>query len=178
MGFSVGDTFPNVVLYDANGKPFETYKELEKGEAILLVSGSVSCPIARRKMPFVDSMQATFGDKIRTYIVYTIEAHPSDTVSPYRDSVWVTKANYKESVRITQARTFGERVDMAQYMADITELETPMLFDGPDNAYWYELGQAPVFAYLIRPDRVIAGYQKSLRNKEMSQCILNVHQDL
>lgn len=175
MGFGIGDTIPNVILYHENGRPFELYSALDKGQPILLVSGSFTCPIYRRKVSYIDYISDRFGDKIKTYVVYTIEAHPNDINSPYRDSIWVSPHNYKDKILVAQARTFGDRVTTAKEMVQHTGLETPLLFDGPDNEYWHRLGQAPVFAYLILPNRVIAGYQKTLRKREFSAYMESVY---
>ena len=110
-----GEDFPDAILYNHDGSPFLVSEELIKQDKIFLfISGSYSCPIFRREIPQIDSFRSKYGDSIKTYIVYTVEAHPQDVPSPYRDSVWLMDINRVQEVYIDQAKTFADRVKTAK----------------------------------------------------------------
>jgi len=86
-------------------------------------------------------------------IVYTLEAHPMDSVSPYSNEEWPLKySTDKEGNPVTQPSTYKERIDMAKKTIEDEGLNIPVLVDEMDNPIWCTYGQAPNIAYLIQTD--------------------------
>jgi hypothetical protein len=78
-----------------------------------------------------------------------VEAHPNVDKCPYRDSVWVTDQNRRDSVLYAQPVTYQQRVDLASTMRRNMDIQTPILIDNSNNDYWMHFGPAPNNAYLI-----------------------------
>lgn len=159
IGCRFGDYFPDITLYRADGSEFRILDQINKDKPLLLVAGSHSCPVFRRNIEYVDDLKAKFGDFMDVYFVYTVEAHPDNVPSPYRDSIWIHTDNYNEKVFISQDSDFQGRVKTAKKMRKKLRIKSEILFDGPDNAYWEEVGQMPNFAYLLRHNGKVVEYQ-------------------
>jgi hypothetical protein len=157
-GYNAGDTIPDFTLYTKDGKAVNIKSELEKGKPVLLVSGSYTCPIFRRKTGNLNQFNTDFGNRITPFIIYVVEAHPITDVSPYTESpgsVWVTADNENEGVLRRQPKTYGERRMIVQEVLNNKVIIPQILIDGPCNNWWTHFGPGAVLAYLINTDGVI-----------------------
>jgi len=151
LGVQVGDKIPDVTVYTADKKAV-TLSQIIQNKPIMLVSVSLTCPVARRKMPQLMNIITTFKDSISFYILYILEAHPAGSNSPYANREWVTDRNHKEGLIRKQPKTLSDRLALAQEFKELMDIRIPMFVDGIDNQAWEMLGQAPNFGLFIQPD--------------------------
>ncbi|MFZ2452382.1 MAG: deiodinase-like protein [Methylovulum miyakonense] len=70
-------TIPNIkVTTDKGG--ITTLYEMAKDKPLLLVTGSITCPMTISSLPLLNGLQANWGDRINMVLVYVREAHPGD----------------------------------------------------------------------------------------------------
>ncbi len=106
-------------------------------------------------------------------VVYTIEAHPAGSNSPYANREWTAAYSKDRSgAPVNQPDTFEERMGLARKVVSEEGLELPVLVDEMDNPVWCTYGPAPNIAYLIstegrialrQPWYDVAGMEKAIR---------------
>lgn len=170
LGMSRGMTVPDLILFSPEGEPFHLYGELRRGRPVVIFNASYTCDVSRNNLADIETIVHRFGKKADFYVVYTIEPHPADTVSPYsaKGEVWVADKNVQDSVEASQPRTYGERVHLAEQWRDKYQVDASVLVDGPDNYYWSTFGQAPNMAYVIEPNGTVFYKQAWFRAGELS----------
>ncbi len=157
-----GSVIPDFTLYNASGQAVHAAGILAQGKPMIVVGGSLTCNVFRRRIAEINSLQEKFGDRIALYVIYTVEAHPAIDVSPYTappGREWVPKANIDDDVLLRQPSTYGERKMLLSRLQSEWPLLPEVLIDGPCNEFWIHFGQAPNHAYLISPEgRVVASH--------------------
>jgi hypothetical protein len=172
LGYKKGQHVPNFILYTADGIPFRLDHELEKGKPIVLINGSYTCDVSRANLPAIKAITNKYKDTLNIVVVYTIEAHPADTASPYSyEKEWQAPDNIRDSISANQPNTYGERVALAQQWQEENQIIVPILIDSPDNVYWHFFGQAPNMAYLIEPGGTVYYKQSWFREEELEEQI-------
>jgi hypothetical protein len=116
---------------------------------VVLVTGSYTCPIFRQRLPALQRLYDRYRSRAHFYILYTVEAHPSGSPSPYSGKEWVTEENRKDQVLLPQPSSYEERAQLAYQCRQALLISIPTLIDDMDNAVWVQYGQAPNAAYLI-----------------------------
>jgi hypothetical protein len=154
-GYQVSDTVPDFTLYDYNGNAFNLHSALQTGVPVVLIAGSLTCPVYRGKIAEINQMAAVYGNQLQIFIVYTVEAHPIIDISPYSGTVWVTSQNQTQNILFRQPVTYGERKAMVDTMLSLYTINVPVLIDGPCNNWWLNYGPAPNNAYLIDTSGVV-----------------------
>ncbi len=154
-GYQVSDTVPDFTLYDYYGNAFNLHSALQTGVPVVLIAGSLTCPVYRGKIPEINQMAAVYGNQVQVFIVYTVEAHPIVDVSPYSGTVWITSQNQTQNILFRQPVTYGERKQMVDTMLSLYNINVPVLIDGPCNNWWLNYGPAPNNAYLINTSGVV-----------------------
>jgi hypothetical protein len=81
-GVLVDEIVPKITVYTLDGKP-APLSSTWKDKPALIVTASITCPIAKRSCPSLVFKEHDFGDQVNAVILYTIEAHPRDGRSPY-----------------------------------------------------------------------------------------------
>ncbi|MCX6153704.1 MAG: T9SS type A sorting domain-containing protein [Candidatus Kapabacteria bacterium] len=143
------DTFANdFKIYDLKGDSLVLSQKLAKGKPILLIAGSLTCPIFREKIPIINKVISIYGDKIQVYVIYVIEPHPTDT-SIYYGDINIPSENKKAGILFPQPLTYGQRKHLVDTMSYWCSLKAPVFIDGPCNEWWTMFGPAPNNAYLI-----------------------------
>ncbi len=105
-------------------------------------------------------LYAKYGDRIHFIIIYTVEAHPIGSPSPYSGREWPSSASTDtEGNPRTQPTTYQERLDLASEMIQEIGITMPVLIDEIDNPVWCTYGPAPDIAYLIDRDGIIVEKQ-------------------
>ena len=155
FGPNIDSLVDNIVLYDMVGNKFDLYDELKKGKPILLVLGSYTCPKFRFCMPTVNEVVTRFSDKISTFIIYSLEAHPHKDTSAYFGYVNPGKRNLTTNVLYNQPKTYGERIDMVNIMYKNIIPYAPILLDGINNEFLNYFGPSPNNAYFIDVDKKV-----------------------
>lgn len=149
-GLAAGDTAYDFKLYSLNGDSLVLSDKLAEGKPVLLIAGSLTCPVFLGKIPDINKVMLTYGDKVQVYVIYTVEAHPTDT-SVYTGNINIPAYNWNNNILFPQPTTYGERKHLADTMKYWywTNLNAPVFIDGPCNEWWLTYGPAPNNAYLI-----------------------------
>jgi len=135
-------------LYDLDGNSSRLSEALELGKPVLLISGSLTCPVFRERIPEINEMASVYGDNLTIFIIYTVEAHPT-TPSPYSGTVWLTLQNINENILHPQPTTYGERKNLVDTLMSNYQIDVPVLIDGPCNNWWLNYGTGANIAFLI-----------------------------
>jgi hypothetical protein len=154
-GYVVGTTVGDFKLYGMNGDSLTLSQALSSGKPVLLVSGSLTCPIFRNKIPVINQVVSTYSGVLDVYVIYTLEAHPTDT-SVYFGYVNITSQNQTDGILFPSPLSYGERKALVDTLLQRHSLTAPVFLDGPCNPWWKHFGPAPNNAYVIRPDGTVA----------------------
>jgi len=160
-----GDFVHDFKLYTLEGDSMQLSGALNDRKPVLLIGCNYTCFVFRGKIDLINNLQATYGDQIKIYLVYTVEAHPVIDVSPYFGVEAVGDQNYADGILYRQPTTYGERKAIVSDMLAAEEINVPVLIDNPCNVWWLNFGTAPNCAFLIDPDGYIFDSQNWL-NKE------------
>lgn len=177
LGYQKGEKVPDITLFSSNGDKFILSETLKTGKPLMLISGSYTCDVSRSNLPNVDALTKKYGDKLNIYLVYTIDAHPSDVVSPYspKNEIWVPRTNIRDKVKADQPKTYGERKALAAKWQQQYSIAAPVLVDSPANQFWLNYGQAPNMVYLLEPSGVVyykqVWFKKDGLDKAISELI-------
>jgi len=144
----VGEEAPALPLRDTVGREVELASLWEK-TPLVLMTGSHSCPAYRARAAGLQRLFERYGARAKFAVLYTVEAHPAGSVSPYSEQEWLTDENRRDGILLKQPATFEERARLASGSRTALKLEMPVLVDGMDNAGWEEYGNAPNACYLI-----------------------------
>ncbi len=147
-GYDIGETVNDFTLFDLNGNVFQLSTALALGKPVLLITGSLTCPIFRNELPRINTVFTTYAADVTTIIIYALEAHPTDT-SPYSSTVNVTNQNINQGVLFPQPTTYGERKALVDTLMQNLPVVPPVYIDGPCNEWWHNYGPAPQNAYLV-----------------------------
>lgn len=153
-GYQVGNSVADFKLYNLQGDSLILSEELQNHKPVLLIAGSLTCPIFRNKVPIINQVMATYGSSISVFVIYTIEAHPTN-ISVYSGNVNVTSQNTNEGVLFPNPLTYGDRKDMVDTLSDFVSLNAPIFIDGACNEWWNNFGPAPNNSYLIDTNGVV-----------------------
>lgn len=123
---------------------------------VLLQLGSHSCPVYRYRRFDVARLQREYGERVAFVVVYTIEAHPAGSKSPYRDREWLTNINRFTGTRVRQPETMEARIAQAAWSTAKLERRDLVVVDAIDDLTWRRYGAAPSAAFVIDTDGIIA----------------------
>ena len=176
LGYHQGDTVPDITLYSGEGQPFHLYAELHKGKPVMIINGSYTCDISRGNLPSINALSERVGKNIEVVMVYTIDAHPNDMMSPYSpdSDIWIPPNNIRDSISAQQPKTYGERVELSKAWIKENQIHVPVVIDKPDNEYWMEFGQAPNMCYIIDADGVVEYRQTWFDEKKLEEKIKHI----
>jgi hypothetical protein len=154
-GYAVGSTVADFKLYGISGDSLVLSQALGSGKPVLLVSGSLTCPIFRNKLSVLNQVVSAYAGLLDVYVIYTLEAHPTDT-SVYFGYINITSQNQTDGILFASPNTYGERKALADTLVQNYSLSAPLFLDGPCNPWWRNFGPAPNNAYVIRPNGTVA----------------------
>lgn len=123
-----GQQIPNVTVFNSDGEPIELY-DLCSDKPLLLVTGSITCPMTISAFPTMDQLQEKLGDKVNFALVYVREAHPAESYS--------------------QPETIEEKVRHASDLQRIYNTQWPVIVDDIDGPLHKALDVLPNSAHLI-----------------------------
>jgi len=96
-------------------------------------------------------LNGKYGEEVNFINIYTIDAHPAGSTSPYSDGEWTGRfSTDKEGNPVGQPLTYQERVEQASKTVIEAEI---------DNPVWCTYGPAPNIAYFIGTDGKIIAKQ-------------------
>jgi hypothetical protein len=179
LGIQKNQPVPDFTLFSEKGKAFNLARELKKGKPVVLVSGSYTCDVSRGNMESIKSFQKQFGRKASFYMVYTIDAHPNDTRSPYslEEKVWIAKDNVRDNIKAAQPKVYQQRVALAKRWITENSIDFPVLVDSPDNFYWKKFGQAPNMVYIITTGQTVFYKQAWFNKEKLVRQLESLHKD-
>ncbi len=125
-----GDSVPAFDLATVDGGRF-TSSDLG-ARPVLMVFGSLTCPVTESSGPVLRDLHAAFGDRVRFVMVNTREAHPGE--------------------RIPQPRTSAEKLAHARRLKSRHEFGFEVAVDTLDGQFHRAMSPKPNSAYLLSPD--------------------------
>jgi hypothetical protein len=171
-GPGVGATAIDFVLKDIQGDE-QSLSGLLAEKPVLMVLGSYTCPVFRETCAATEALYSRYGDKVNFIVVYTIEAHPVGSASPYSDQE--SPSTYSVDLQgspVRQPSTYDERVLLGRKTAAEAGISVPVLIDEMDNPVWCTYGAAPNAAYLIGSDGRVIAEQRWYDPKQIESAIL------
>lgn len=150
-GPKVGDTAPDFALEKATGGNLRA-SELWAQKPLVVTTGSYSCPQFRDVLPSQQALLKEFGDRVNFVVVYTLEAHPVGSSSPYVPREMVTVENHRNGILLLQPPTYEARMEGARECRKALHLQANVAVDTMDNATWRAYGSSPNCGYLIGKD--------------------------
>ena len=107
-----GQGLPDRTLVRADGAEI-SLRQLAGGQPVVLVTGSLTCPLTISSLPLLGEMNRLYGDRVIFAFVYTREAHPGENVR--------------------QPVTLEEKVEHARLLQEIHSVDWPVLVDDLDG---------------------------------------------
>lgn len=139
---------PDFELFDIDGNKVPLH-ELVGKKPVVVQLGSYSCPVFRYRRFDMQKLQREFDGRVNFIVVYTLEAHPVDTINPYEDRIWNPLINKMAGVNLPAHKSAEERRAQALVAYDVMGLDSKFLLDGMDNSVWQQYGAAPSAAYVL-----------------------------
>ncbi|MFQ5973530.1 MAG: TlpA family protein disulfide reductase [Alphaproteobacteria bacterium] len=130
-----GDPLPELELVTTRGEPIKT-TDLFGPKPLLLVLGSVSCPMTASSIAPLKRLYAEFGEKVAFLTLYVREAHPAE--------------------HYPQPETAEEKLAHARILKEQHEIPWTVAADDIDGTLHRGLDSKPNAAYLIDVDGTIA----------------------
>ena len=94
---AAGDKVPSFDLVTIDGERFSSFDLGTR--PVLMVFGSLTCPVTESSGPVLNDLNAEFGDRVRFVMVNTREAHPGETIPQPQ-----TSEQKQRHARMLQAR--------------------------------------------------------------------------
>ncbi len=175
-GVGVGEEAPDFSLQDLKGR-FVHLAQFREISPLVLVTGSYSCPVYRSHLPALERLYERYQDRVAFYVLYTIEAHPKGSPSPYTGGEWITAQNQRERLFVDQPANYKARARLASRCQAALDSHIPVLVDGMDDAVWQAYGSAPNAAYLIDSAGIVQARQDWLEPALLERKIVEVLQE-
>jgi tetratricopeptide (TPR) repeat protein len=135
-----GKAAPDVELRRREGGTFRLSSL--RGQPVLLVFGSYTCPDFRHGAAVLNGLHARFGDRVRFVAVYIREAHPEGGPGE-------SAAGEREKIRLPEARSEKERIAHAALARERLRISYEVTVDGMDNLLESTFGAFPSHAFLV-----------------------------
>ncbi len=164
-----GEAAPPFELTGVNGETV-TLASL-RGKPVVIEFGSYTCPVFRRQVEPLRTLQARFGDKVHWVLVYTKEAHPVDGN--------VAGINRREGIEVPQHVSFEKRLEAAQLCREKMNLKATVLVDGIENKVTEAYGGHPNRGFVIDADGKVVSRQNWInadRTREALEGLLDGQQ--
>ncbi|GAA0879354.1 hypothetical protein GCM10009119_23220 [Algoriphagus jejuensis] len=173
IGWQIGEKISELQLYSMEGKAVQLDVRTA-GRATLLITGSYTCDETRGNLEGISRLHTKYKDHVDVFLVYTLEAHPLSTQSPYsaEPAPWHAMDNIKAGISAEQPRTMDERRQLAEQWIQEENISFPVLLDGPSNEFWNSAGQAPNMAILISEEGEIILKQAWFEENELEESLL------
>ena len=132
----IGDPFPDVTVFAADGTSFSTGDV--RGQFTVFTFGCMTCPPSMWNIPGLEAVQRDYGPKgVKFYFIYKSLAHPE------------LAGNY------VQPFTIDERLAHAQQAEKQLGTTIPWIVDAMDNRLKRALGDRPNSQFLVNPDGIV-----------------------
>ena len=165
---AVGTPAPNVVLSDIDGNPVEL-SSLLGDKPVVVQLGSYTCPVFRYRRFDMQPLRARYKDQVEFVVLYTTEAHPVGSNSPYVDREWVPWHNRLTRVKTRESLSLDERREQAQFSIKQMHSNARFLIDSMNNTGWQAYGRAPSAAFLINTEGNVRFRQVWIEPKRLEE---------
>lgn len=130
-----GEPMPHFELATVDGPKLRKQDFLGK-RPLVLVFGSITCPMTAAAIPFLKQLYAELGDRVGFALLYVREAHPGD--------------------RYKQPHTFQEKMSHARALKERDAIPFPIAVDDIEGLLHRSLDPKPNAAYVMDDDGRIA----------------------
>jgi Iodothyronine deiodinase len=168
-----GDFAPDFKLHKPDGGLVRA-SELWARKPVLLMTGSLSCPIFRASTDPRRALREKYGGRVEFVVVYVIEAHPSDRPNPYTPpggKGFLGLANKADGIEVRAAATYEERLANARKCQAALGIKSIIAVDTLDNPVWEAYGSSPNCAYLIAKGGKVIVQQGLFHAEDMEPAI-------
>lgn len=126
-------------------------------------------------MAATDRLYEKYRNIAHFLIIYTIDAHPIGSVSPYSTKEWPAAFSKDENgAPVFQPQSYDQRVSLAKKTIEESHIRIPVLVDEFDNPVWFTYGPAPNIAYLIDKDGTVILRQSWYDALKMEEAIIKL----
>ncbi len=129
-----GDRLSNLEAFDTEGARVRIL-DYAAGRPLLLVTGSITCPMTASSLPGLKELHERHGDRLAFVLLYTREAHPGESYP--------------------QPHELGRKIAHARDLQARYEVPWPVLVDDVDGTIHRALDAKPNSAHLVAPDGTI-----------------------
>jgi hypothetical protein len=157
-GPQAGEPMVNADLVALDGSSVQL-SDLWSDRPAVLVSASLTCPVARGRIPELAELLEPLGSAVSRGVLYTKEAHPVKDKAPHADGEWVTEPNEKAGILHRQPTTIAARLELASMLHDGWTSSFRHFVDGMDEGVYDLFGTAPNMGLLVDRDGTIHLHQ-------------------
>ena len=165
-GPRVGAPMPEIEVVDMDGEP-ASLSALWHNRPAVLVTASLTCPVARRRIPPLAEALAPYREALGRGVLYTREAHPVVDKAPHADGEWLTDANKEAGILHRQPTTIVDRLRLAELMRAQWTTGFAHFVDTMDDTFYDLFGTAPCMGLLIDSTGTVQLHQGWLEPDEM-----------
>lgn len=167
---AIGQPAPDIRVSTPDGQPV-ALSSLFGERPVVLQLGSYSCPVFRYRRFDMQPLRERYQDQVTFAVLYTTEAHPVGSVSPYADREWVPWHNRLARVRTREAASLEGRIEQARFAKAQMHSNAQFLVDPLNNAGWQAYGRAPSAAFLIDSEGIVRLRQVWIEPKALRRAI-------
>lgn len=135
-------------LVALDGKPYKLDSAWKERPALIVLT-SITCPVSRDNCGPVDALARKYEGQVNVVVIYTIDAHPVGSKSPYSDREWLTPRNVRDKVLEKQPATLEERIALAKKYKQFKDIKATLVVDAMDDRAWKHIGPGPNTAVLV-----------------------------
>jgi len=129
-----GDSFPSFELLTTNGDRLVN-DDVFGHKPVLLIFGSMTCPMTASAAPSVQELHDEFGDRVDFIMLYVREAHPGE--------------------HFTQSETMEEKLEYARALQEFYDIQWTVAADNIDGDLHRALDPKPNAAFLMNSEGII-----------------------
>jgi len=129
-----GDSFPSFELLTTNGARL-VKDDVFGHKPVLLIFGSMTCPMTASAAPSVQELHDEFGDRVDFIMLYVREAHPGE--------------------HFTQSETMEEKLEHARALQEFYDIQWTVAADNIDGDLHRALDPKPNAAFLMNSEEII-----------------------
>lgn len=129
-----GDSFPSFELVTTGGDRLVNHDVFDE-KPVLVIFGSMTCPMTASAAPSVQELYDEFGDRVEFIMLYVREAHPGEN--------------------ITQSVTMEAKLAYARALKDYYDIQWTVAVDNIDGDLHRALDPKPNSAYLVNSEGTI-----------------------
>lgn len=129
-----GDSLPAFELITTDGERLRR-DDLFKDKPVLLIFGSMTCPMTASAAPTVQALYEEFGDLVDFIMMYVREAHPGE--------------------RFAQAESIADKLEYSEALKEVYGIRWTVAADNIDGDLHRALDPKPNAAFLMDPEGTI-----------------------